>query len=45
MPENTELIIQPPEVVCTPTTPPTETPGADMGAIPKEVILLLRGDE
>ena len=40
MPDNTMLIIQPPKAVCTPTTPPTKTPGADMGALPEEVILL-----
>ena len=38
MPDNTESIIQPPKVVC---TPPTKTPQADMGALPEEVILLL----
>ena len=39
MPDNTELIIQPPEAVCAPTTPPTKTPGADMDTLPEEVIL------
>ena len=40
MPDDTEPINQTPEVVCTPTTPPTKTPGTDMGVLPKEVILL-----
>ena len=34
MPDNTKPIIQPPKVVCTPTTLPTKTPGADMDAPP-----------
>ena len=40
MPDITEAIIQPPKVVYTPTTPPTKTPGAGIGALPEEVILL-----
>ena len=40
MPDITEPIIQTPKVVCTPTTPPTKTPGAGMGALPEEVIIL-----
>ena len=40
MPDNNKPIIQPPEAVCTPTTLPNKTPGADTGDLPKEVILL-----
>ena len=40
IPENTKLIIPPPEVVYTPITLPTKTPVADTGALPEEVILL-----
>ena len=40
MPDNTTLIILPPEAACTPTNLPTKTPGADTGALPTEVILL-----
>ena len=40
MPDITEPIIQPPKAVYTPTTLPTKTPGAGMGALPEEVILL-----
>ena len=39
-PDNTEPIILPPEAVCTPTNLQTRTPGADMGPLPAEVILL-----
>ena len=39
-PDNTEPIIQPPKVFCTPTTPPTKTAQTDMGTLPEEVILL-----
>ena len=34
-------IILPPEAAFTPTNLPTKTPGADMGALPVEAILLL----
>ena len=40
MPDITEPIILPPKVACTATNPPPKTPGADMGALPTEVILL-----
>ena len=40
MPDITKLIIQPPEVVYTPTILPTKTPGAGMGTLTVEVILL-----
>ena len=39
-PDDTEPINQTPKVVCAPTTLPTKTPGADIGTLPKEVILL-----
>ena len=40
MPDITKPIILTPEAACAPTNPPTKTPGADMGALPMEVILL-----
>ena len=40
MPDDTEPINQTPEVVCTPTTPPTKTSGTNTGTLPEEVILL-----
>ena len=40
MPDNTKLIILPPEAAYTPITLPTKTPGADMGALPEDVLLL-----
>ena len=39
-PNITKLIILPPKVACAPTNLPTKTPGADMGALSMEVILL-----
>ena len=39
-PDDTEPIDQTPKVVCTPTTLPTKTLGADTGALPEEVISL-----
>ena len=40
MPDNTMPVSQTPKVANTPATPPTRTPGTDMGTFPKEVILL-----
>ena len=40
IPDDTLPVSQTPEVSSAPTLPPTRTPGADMGAFPKEVILL-----
>ena len=40
MPDNTDPIIQLPKAVCAPTTLPTKLTGADMAALPEEVILL-----
>ena len=40
MPNDPKPIDQTPEVVCALTAPPTKTPEADIGTLPKEVVLL-----
>ena len=39
-PDNIKPINQAPKVVCTPTAPPTKTPGTDTGTLPEKEILL-----
>ena len=44
MPDIKEPIVKHPEAAYAPITLPTKTPGADMGSLPED-ILLLQGDE